>query len=112
MISKIVSQILRNQITELLFHRIHQSLGEGDLGTGGHSLQLLHVFGELTLLNLMDQIDEYMSSNNVSNGQFSFHSSRPWNQDILKHLIKAVSFLNYVTSLFSVLRLLTYREST
>ena len=112
MISKIVSQILRNQITELLFHCVHKSLGEGDLGTSSHSLQFLHVFGELTLLDLMNQIDEYMSSNNVGNGQFSFHSIRPWNQDILKHLIKAVSLLNYVTSLFSILRLLTYRRST
>lgn len=51
-ISKAVAKRLGNEVAELLFHRVHQSDGERDLGSGSHSTKLVHVVGESFLLEV------------------------------------------------------------
>lgn len=50
MVGEAVAQLLGNEVAELLLHRVHKSLGEIDLSAVRHSLQLLHVLGELAVL--------------------------------------------------------------
>ena len=51
-IGKAVAKRFRNEVAELLFHRVHQSDSEGDIGSSGHSAQLVHVIGESFILEM------------------------------------------------------------